>query len=98
MQREIDAADRLPALADFIAELAGAALEDPPGDGGACTASEIAFDLPFELDLLEEQGVWQLDAAPPTQKLETTLMPVWHRVRIRVSLDDGRSGISAVES
>jgi hypothetical protein len=60
--------------------------------------SEIKLDLPFELDLLQEQGAWQLDAAPPTQKIETTVMPVWHRLRLRVSLENGERNHDTVES
>lgn len=96
---EIDPSDRLPSLADFLAELAGAASVDPEVAGEETLAvSEIKLDLPIELDLLQEQGVWQLDAAPPTQKIETTVMPVWHRVRLRVRVDDGERSLDTVES
>jgi hypothetical protein len=90
MVAPIDPADRLPSLADLLSELAGAASIDPRAEGDEMLAvSEIKVDLPIELDLLEERGAWQLDAAPPSQKVATTVMPVWHRVRLRVSLDNG---------
>lgn len=91
--------DRLLSLADFLAELAGAAGIDPEISGKEILAvSEIKLDLPIELDLLQERGVWEIDAAPPTQKIETTVMPVLHRVRLRVSVDDGEYNLNAVES
>jgi hypothetical protein len=91
--------DRLPSLGSFISELAGAACVEPQGDGeGRLMVSEMAFDLPFELELMEDAGAWQLGAAPPTQKVETTVMPVWHRVRLRVRLDDDERGVGALES
>lgn len=62
------------------------------------TLSELKVDLPFELDLLPDgEGRWQLDAAPPTQHLETSVMPVWHRVRLRVSVNDGDHDLEALE-
>jgi hypothetical protein len=96
---EIDPADRLPSLGTFLGELAGAACAEPAESGDTFLfVSEIGLALPFELDLLEEGGMWQLDASPPTQKIETTIMPVWHRVRIRVRVDDGERGLDPVES
>lgn len=99
MPYEIDPTDRLPTLGEFFGELAGAACAEPArSPDGVLFVREIALDLPFELDLLEESGAWQLDASPPTQKIETTIMPVWHRVRIRVRVDDGERGLESVES
>ena len=99
--REIDPEDRLPSLAEFLGELAGAVSPDDDVDVAeqeAVFVSEIKLDLPFELDLLEESGAWQLDAAPPTQKIETTVMPVWHRVRLTVAVNDGERDIESVEA
>lgn len=98
---EIDPADRLPSIAEFLGELAGAVSADDDVDVAeqeAVFVSEIKLDLPFELNLLEESGAWQLDAAPPTQKIETTVMPVWHRVRLTVAVNDGERDIESVEA
>ena len=74
-------------------------MSDPEAAGEETIwVSEIKVDLPIELNVLQEQGVWQLDAAPPTQKIETTVMPVWHRVRLRVSVDNGERNLDPVES
>jgi len=95
---EIDPSDRLPTLAGFLSELATAASVDADSPGEeSILVSEIKVDLPIELNLLQEQGVWQLDASPPSQKTETTVMPVWHRVRLRVTLD-GERNLEPVES
>lgn len=97
--RMIDHADRLPRLAEFLGELASAASVDADSPFEEAThVSEIKVDLPIELNLLQERGVWQLDASPPTQKIETTVMPVWHRVRLRVTLDNGGSNLEPMES
>lgn len=97
--RMIDPSDRLPGLAEFLGELASAASVDPDSAGEETVqVSEIKVDLPIELNLLQERGVWQLDASPPTQQVETTVMPVWHRVRLRVTVDDGGSNLEPMES
>lgn len=96
---QIDLSDRLPGLSEFLAELAGAVIVDPDSEAeGTISVSEIKIDLPIELNLLEELGAWQLDAAPPTQKVETTVMPVWHRVRLTVTVNNGERDLEPVES
>jgi hypothetical protein len=96
---EIDTSDRLPALSEFLAELASVASVDADSEiEEAVSISEINVDLPFELNLLQESGAWQLDAAPPTQKIDTTVMPVWHRVRLRVTVDNGERDFEPMES
>lgn len=98
-EREIDLSDRLPGLSEFLAELAGAVVVDADSRAEETMwVSEIKIDLPIELNLLEELGAWQLDAAPPTQKVETTVMPVWHRVRLRVTVNHGERDLESVES
>lgn len=95
---EINPADRLPALAEFLADLAGAASIDPDFAGEETIwISEIKLDLPIELNLLEDSGAWQLDASPPTQIIETSVMPVWHRVRLRVTVNNGERNLEPVE-
>jgi len=95
----ISSEDRLSSLADFLGDLVSAAgVETDSMAPEAMVVSEIRLDLPFELDLLEEQGAWQLDAGPPTQWIETSVMPVWHRLRIKVSLDNGERSLDTVES
>ncbi len=92
--------DRLPSLAEFVGELAAAASVDHDAsiDAEMFYVDSIQLELPFELDLVQENGVWQIDAAPPTQIVDTTVMPVLHRVRMTVSLDDGERSIDSVES
>lgn len=90
--------DRLPTLCALVAELAGACVVIPETEGNVLLVSEVALELPIELDLTEEGEGWRLDAAPPTQQVETTVLPVWHRLRLKVSLDDGERSLDAVEA
>jgi hypothetical protein len=49
------------------------------------TASEISFDLPMELRVRgSESGEVTLQAGPPTQRVETTVFPVLHRLQVRL--------------
>jgi len=76
----------LPRLSSFVLELAGAG--DAPRRGVAAV-TELALDLPVELDVwpLAEGGV-HLGASTPTQIVATTVMPVLHRLVLRVTASD----------
>lgn len=96
---EIFESDRLPSLADFLTVLAEAATIDPEASGyDMMLVSELKVELPIELNLVQEQGAWQFDAAPPMQKIETTVMPIWHQMRLKVSVDHGERNLDPVES
>jgi hypothetical protein len=50
------------------------------------TVTELAFDLPMELRVREnETGGLVLRAGPPTQRVDTTIFPVLHRLRVRLA-------------
>ena len=56
--------------------------------GVAMHVEEIKVDLPIELDAAAyEDGRVELVSAPPTQHVETTFMPVFHRLRLTVAPD-----------
>lgn len=71
-------------------ELVGAlvAVSEPvqtPDGGVAAVIEEMELDLPVELDVLTVCDRLVLAAAPPTQQTETTVLPVFHRFRLRVT-------------
>lgn len=106
-EREIHDEDRLPALSTFLAVLAEAVQIDA-ADATAVPESDLCItrlsvSLPFELNLLDEAGGFALDAAPPTQRTRTTVLPVLHQLTLTILhedevADDGRIGIETVES
>ena len=56
--------------------------------GMALTVDSLTFDFPFEADVRRDEfGRVTLDAAPPTQELETSTMPVFHRLKVRIARD-----------
>ena len=87
--------DRLTSLSEFIGELAAAVTAEPQDGEAWLTLAELSVGLPFELDLLEVDGRIVLDAAPPTQHTETTVMPVLHQLTLRIEADHGDSGLES---
>jgi hypothetical protein len=72
--------ERLPRLSDFVGGMVSGALER---HGGTVAVEQLAFDLPVELDLVPGDGdAMALGAAPPTQWVETSVMPVFQRMRL----------------
>ncbi len=80
----IDGLDPLPALGRFVADLLSL---DPDEDGGHVAALTIA--MPVELDALAlGDRVLALGASPPTQRIATSVLPVFHGLRITLMADE----------
>jgi len=62
------------------------------GDGGAEGAirlTAVTLDLPIELTIgVTAMGTVAMAAAPPTQHVRTTYMPVFHRIRMSVAAEE----------
>lgn len=83
--------DLLMPFADLVQELVGD--HDPLIDeatGQEMTIDRIKLTLPVELRVVvAEDGSIHLKGSPPTQRTETTIMPVFHRLQLEVvSTDD----------
>jgi hypothetical protein len=76
-----DTVPPLPPLAETVL-----AMVDVDGIGNAAQemhVSELTFDLPVEIEASADAGsVIALGLAPPTQIIATTVMPVFHRLRV----------------
>ena len=73
----------LAELADLVAACADLSA-DPTGD---LSVTEVVVELPVELGVrADADGLVELVAAPPRQAMETTVMPVLHRIRLRVEV------------
>ena len=69
-------------IADLDAHLA------EPEAGVAFVLDRADVATPIEVDaIVGEDGAVTLTSAPPTQHVETTYMPVLHRVRMTVAVD-----------
>lgn len=77
----------LGAVSEIILGLAD--LSDSEALNGIVRTTEVALDLPIELEVrYGDDGVLLIDIAPPTQQVETSVMPVFHRLMIQVGIED----------
>jgi hypothetical protein len=57
--------------------------------GVAMRLEQAKVDLPIELDVYTTpDGRVEIASSPPTQQIETTYMPVFHRIRLTVTADE----------
>ena len=62
-------------------------------EGIALRLDEARLDLPIELDVgVTDEGTVALAGAPPTQHVETTYMPVFHRISLSIRADEDLDG------
>ena len=82
-ERRIDDEDLLPGVAETVALLAEPALESDE-----MVVERMVVELPVELQVLRDGAGLALTASPPTQQIETSVMPVWHRVTLTVEIEE----------
>ena len=57
------------------------------------SVTEMDVSLPVELDIhVDDNGGITLGSAPPTQQIETTFMPVFQNVRVKITTIDKLHG------
>jgi len=79
----IDGLDPLPPLGRFVADLLMIEA-DMPGQGAL--VEQLTVEMPVEIDLLAGGGtVLACGASPPTQRIETSILPVFHRLRVTLA-------------
>jgi hypothetical protein len=68
-----------------LAEIEGVVGDDQWGM--KMSVEEIEIDMPLEFDIMtDENGNVVLGGAPPTQTIETSFMPVFHRVKVGIKI------------
>jgi len=79
-------AELVAACADVTGDPLDAGREHVAGEAGL-RVSELVVESPLEMGIrADDHGVVELVAAPPRQAMETTVMPVLHRIRLRVEV------------
>jgi hypothetical protein len=64
-----------------------------PDGVGELLLESLIVDLPVELGIRPAAGsAVRLHASTPTQRIETTILPVWHRLRLRLEASDEETG------
>jgi hypothetical protein len=76
--------DLLPPLAELVSSFTGAF--DASHDETAAVVTRATFTLPIEIDLLSA-GELALRASSPTQRTETTVLPVLHHLTFTLALE-----------
>jgi hypothetical protein len=83
--------DALPMFSALLLGLSVLDADDGPDGEGAATVERIIVGFPTELDVWTGAGrVIALGSSPPTQYTETTVMPVFHHLRLTLSINDER--------
>lgn len=79
------------ALAPFSAYIASLlAIPDPSVDestGQSLYVESLRLSMPFEMDTFSDGTRVLLAGGPPTQYTETTIMPVFHQLRVTIEAD-----------
>ena len=86
---ESEAEEILIPFADMIQKLVnyGDPLEDPFFDR-IMMIEKVKVEMPVEIKVsVEDDGTTTLKSNAPTQSTETTIMPVFHRMKLTVELD-----------
>lgn len=80
-------------FADMVQQLVdyGEPLEDTSSHQ-AMMIERVKVEMPVEIKVLvDEDGKATLKSHAPTQSTETTIMPVFHRMKLTVELEDEKS-------
>jgi hypothetical protein len=86
---ESDWSDQLPPFAELVAGLSE--VDVPDGDESAMSAAEleeIRLTLSIELEVREHGGRTRVTVSTPTQWTETTVLPAFHRLSMRITRVD----------
>lgn len=84
--------DTLISLSDVVQQLADLTdrLEDP-NTGQTLEIEQVIVNLPIELNVsVTDEGTVTLYSSPPTQTIETTVIPVFHRMSLRIVATNGQ--------
>lgn len=79
--------DVFPPLEELVAAWTGGIADATEEAGGAIYVTDLGVELPVEFQLVTDGDALRLHASPPTQKIETTVLPVWHALRVRYVLE-----------
>jgi hypothetical protein len=80
------------AIADLITQFTDyPKLNVDPETGYVMTTEQVTVDMPVELKVAVNPNgtVKNLKGSPPTQLVKTTIMPVFHHMRLRIVREDG---------
>jgi hypothetical protein len=77
--------DLLPPLTELVLSFTEAF--DGSHNGAAAMVTRAVVELPMEIDLMSAGGELALRASAPTQRTETTVLPVLHHLTLTLALE-----------
>lgn len=88
-QEQFEDLDPLLSFADLIHTLTDYEMQRvDPETGQVLTVEEIKVNMPIELRVsVDDAGQVTLKGAAPTQRTETTVLPVFHQMQVRIVED-----------
>ena len=89
-QAELEDNEILISFADMVQQLVdyGEPLEDPLSER-TMMIEQVKVEMPVEIKVsVDDDGQASLKSNAPTQSTETTIMPVFHRLKLTVELDN----------
>lgn len=80
----------LPPIAALVAGLADIDETAEELSAGSLSIDELSVASPMELEVLvDDDGTLRLTGSTPTQWTETTVLPVFHAIRLTIARSDG---------
>ncbi len=76
----------------MLCEVVSAAAAALAEGGGVLLVEQLTVDTPMELALDGEAGALRFDATGPSQTIETSILPVFHRIRATIALGEDGNG------
>ena len=85
-----DEDDPLPPFNQLVSHLADYNQQwVDPDTGQTLTVEQLQVEMPIELRVtVADDGSVSLQGAPPTQRTETTILPVFHQMKLRIVRED----------
>ena len=83
----------LPPVAELVAALADVDESADELSDGTLAIDSITVASPIELELVTmDDGTLRITGSTPTQWTETTVLPVFHAIRLTIARSDGEQG------
>lgn len=83
----------LPTVASLVAALADIDETAEVLSEGTLSIDALSVASPIELDVaVDEEGAVRITGSTPTQWTETTILPVFHAIRLTIARSDGEQG------
>ncbi len=88
----LDPGQDISLFAAMLSELVRAAADAQQAGEGGMVVEQMTIDTAMEFMLAPAEDALLFDATGPSQTIETTILPVFHRVRATIALTEDGDG------